>query len=137
MWAMEKRIGKTRHHIDGRVLWANLHLLFWLSLVPFTTAWIGENHVAPMPTALYGLVLLAASIAYMMLQRTIVAVEGPKSALAEAVGTDLKGKVSMGLYALAVPLAFVHSMIAVAIYAGVAAMWLVPDRRIEAMLERT
>jgi uncharacterized membrane protein len=119
---------------NGKILWANLHLLFWLSLVPFATGWMGENHFAAMPTAVYGAVLLAAAIAYYVLQRTIIADQGPGSKLAAAVGADAKGKISPFLYAIAIPLAFVREWLADAIYVGVALMWLVPDRRIESRL---
>jgi len=118
--------------INGKILWANLHLLFWLSLVPFTTGWMGENHFAPLPTAVYGAVLLASAIAYFLLQSAIIADEGPASKLAAAVGKDVKGKISPLLYAAAIPLAFVHEWIADALYVLVALIWLVPDRRIEA-----
>ena len=118
-------------HIDGKILWANLHLLFWLSLVPFATGWMGENHFAPAPTAVYGVVLLCAALAYTLLQTAIIAKQGPGSKLAAAVGHDLKGKISVVLYAAAIALAFVHELIADAIYALVALMWLIPDRRIE------
>jgi uncharacterized membrane protein len=129
----------TNHHhmlhatarINGKVLWANLHLLFWLSLVPFATGWMGENHFASLPTAVYGVVLLLAAIAYVILQNTIIAAHGEQSKLAIAVGRDLKGKLSPLLYAAAIPLAFVREWIADAIYVLVALMWLVPDRRIE------
>jgi uncharacterized membrane protein len=117
--------------INGRILWANLHLLFWLSLVPFVTGWMGQNHFAPVPTAVYGGVLLAAGIAYYVLQTAIIADQGPGSKLAAAIGADLKGKISPVLYAVAIPLAFVREWIADAIYVAVALMWLVPDRRIE------
>jgi uncharacterized membrane protein len=116
--------------INGKILWANLHLLFWLSLVPFATGWMGENHFAPLPTAAYGAVLLAAAIAYLVLQSAIIAEHGPDSKLASAVGSDLKGKISPVLYAAAIPLAFVHEWIADAIYVAVALAWLVPDPRI-------
>ena len=118
-------------HINGRILWANLHLLFWLSLVPFATSWMGENHAAAVPTAIYGVVLLAAAIAYTVLQYQIIAHQGPHSSLRAAVGGDVKGKVSAGLYAAAIPLAFVHAALAIAVYVTVALIWLVPDRRIE------
>ena len=131
----------THHHmlhatrrVTGAVLWANLHLLFWLSLVPFVTGWMGENHFAPAPTALYGVVLLLAAIAYTILQRTILASEGPGSLLATAVGTDLKGKLSPVLYLIAIPLSFVEEAVAGALYVIVALMWLIPDRRIERVL---
>jgi uncharacterized membrane protein len=120
--------------INGRILWANLHLLFWLSLVPFVTGWMGENHFAPLPTAVYGVVLILAAIAYTILQRAIIADQGESSKLAAAVGNDAKGKASLALYAAAIPLAFVHQAISDAIYVLVALMWLVPDRRIEARL---
>ena len=119
------------HRVTGGVLWANLHLLFWLSLTPFVTAWMGENHFAPVPTALYGVVLLMAAIAYWILQRRILLSEGPDSLLARAVGTDFKGKASPVIYLIAIPAAFVSVWISAACYVGVALMWLVPDRRIE------
>jgi uncharacterized membrane protein len=121
--------------INGTILWANLHLLFWLSLVPFATGWMGENHFASLPTALYGGVLLASGIAYKVLQDEIVRLEGPESKLARAVGRDAKGRVSPVLYAAAIPLAFVQRWLSLAIYVFVALMWLVPDRRIESQLE--
>ena len=117
--------------VSGRVLWANLHLLFWLSLVPFTTAWMGENDFAEVPTAFYGADLLLAAIAYFILQTAIIAEEGPDSRLRAAIGRDLKGKVSPLLYLAAIPLAFVSPWIALAFYVFVALIWLVPDRRIE------
>ncbi len=116
--------------VSGGVLWANLHLLFWLSLIPFTTGWMGENHFQPVPTASYGLVLLLASIAYFILARALLAVEGPDSRLAKAIGSDRKGQVSTAIYVAAVPLAFVHPWMAVALYVLVGMIWLVPDRRI-------
>ena len=122
--------------INGKILWANLHLLFWLSLVPFATGWMGENHFAPLPTAAYGAVLLAAAIAYVLLQSVIIAEHGPDSKLASAVGSDLKGKISPVLYAAAIPLAFVHQWFADAIYVAVAVMWLVPDPRIAKRVRR-
>jgi uncharacterized membrane protein len=117
--------------IDGRILWANLHLMFWLSLVPSATGWMGENHLAPLPTAVYGGVLLLNAMAYTLLQAAIVARQGAHSKLAAAVGRDVKGKVSILAYLAAILLAFVHPWIAVALYVFVALMWLVPDRRIE------
>jgi uncharacterized membrane protein len=123
--------------VEGGILWANLHLLFWLSLVPFVTAWMGENHFASAPTATYGFVLLMAGIAYWILQRRIIATQGPRSLLAHAVGRDLKGKLSPLMYIVAIPMAFVSRWIAGAIYVTVALMWLVPDRRIaRALAER-
>ena len=117
--------------VNGTILWANLHLLFWLSLVPFVTGWMGENHFAPVPMALYGAVLLLAGIAYLLLQRAIVTVQGPRSVLAAAVGRDWKGKLSPVLYAIGIVSAFVHEWIAGGLYVFVALIWLVPDRRIE------
>ena len=133
--------GSNHHHllhatkrVTGGVLWANLHLLFWLSLVPFVTAWMGENGFRPVPTAVYGVVMLLAAIAYYILVRTILAGEGASSELAVAVGSDTKGRVSPLLYALAIPLSFVRCWIALGLYIFVALMWLVPDRRIESRL---
>ena len=120
--------------VNGAVLWANLHLLFWLSLVPFATRWIGESGVAPLPTALYGGVLLLSAIAYTILVRAILACQPRDSVLAGAIGDDLKGRLSLGLYAAAIPLTFLNRWIAVTLYALVALMWLVPDRRIETRL---
>jgi len=121
--------------IDGRILWANLHLLFWLSLVPFATGWMGENDFAPIPTAAYGLLLFLCGVAYTLLQAAIIAHQGPQSRLAAAVGPDLKGKLSAAAYAVAIPCAFASRWIALAIYVAVSLMWLVPDRRIESRLE--
>jgi uncharacterized membrane protein len=120
--------------INGAVLWANLHLLFWLSLVPFVTGWMGENHFAPLPTAGYGFVMLLSGLAFTILQRTLIAAEGPGSVLAEAVRSTIKEKLSIAAYAAAIPLAFVNEWISHALYVAVAFMWLVPDPRIEARL---
>jgi uncharacterized membrane protein len=117
--------------VTGPMLWANLHLLFWLSLVPFITGWMGENHFAPVPTALYGVVLLMAAIAYYILQQLIIASQGPDSILKRAVGGDWKGKLSPVLYTVAIPLAFQSRWISLGLYIVVAMIWLVPDRRIE------
>jgi uncharacterized membrane protein len=130
-WNNHHHMLHVTRRVDGRVLWSNLLLLFWLSLVPFTTSWMGENHVAPTPTALYGVVLLLAAISYTLLQGVIVRLEGPESTLASAIGSDLKGKLSLVGYAAAIPLAFVREWLAWSLYVGVALMWLVPDRRIE------
>ena len=130
-WNNHHHMLHATERINGKILWANLHLLFWLSLVPFVTGWMGENHFAATPTAVYGGVLLAAAIAYLLLQSTIIADQGPASKLAAAVEKDLKGKISPILYAAAIPLAFVREWAADAIYVAVALMWLVPDRRIE------
>ena len=122
--------------VTGRVLWSNLHLLFWLSLFPFVTGWMGENHFEALPTALYGGVLLMAALAYMILQRSIIAHLGADSVLARAVGRDVKGKASPLFYLLGIALAFAWPWAACALYLGVALMWLVPDRRIERSLAR-
>src|SRR5947209_2600244 len=123
--------------ITGGVLWANLHLLFWLSLMPFVTAWMGENHFAPIPTALYGTVLLFAGIAYYILEQIIVRNQAADSRLAAAIGSDAKGKISVVLYAAAIPLAFVNQLISDALFAVVVMVWLIPDRRIEALFDGT
>ncbi len=123
--------------VTGAILWANLHLLFWLSLVPFVTAWMGENPLASTPTALYGVVLLMAGVAYWMLQRQILRSEGPQSVLAMALGRDIKGKLSPLLCALAIAGAFLHPAIADVLYLVVALIWLIPDRRIERALTQT
>ncbi len=120
--------------VTGGVLWANSHLLFWLSLIPFVTGWMGENEFAPVPTALYGFILFMAGVAYLILQCAIVAANGRKSLLAIALGSDFKGKVSAVAYASAIPLAFVSQWISCAIYALVALLWIVPDRRVERVL---
>ena len=135
-WNNHHHMLQATAHINGTILWANLHLLFWLSLVPFVTGWMGENHFAPLPTAVYGVVLFLAAIAFRILASRIVAHEGPHSRLADAIGKDVKGKASLVLYAVAIPSAFVHQAIADAIYVGVALMWLIPDRRIESTLAR-
>jgi TMEM175 potassium channel family protein len=126
----------TAERINGKILWANLHLLFWLSLFPFMTGWMGENNFAPLPTASYGVVSLLAAIAYFILSTAIVAEHGPDSMLAAALGRDLKGKISPILYLAAIPLAFVNRWVAIGLYVLVALMWLVPDRRIESALDR-
>src|SRR5882762_924328 len=130
-WNNHHHLFQAAEQVSGGILWANLHLLFWLSLFPFTTAWMGENHLAPTPTAVYGFVLLMAAIAYYLLERAIIAKQGPGSLLASAIGSDWKGKLSPVLYLSAIPLAFVHPWIANGLYLLVALLWLVPDRRIE------
>jgi uncharacterized membrane protein len=122
--------------VTGPILWANLHLLFWLSLVPFATGWMGENHFAAAPTAVYGAVLLMSAIAYWLLQQRIIASQGAGSILQQAVGGDWKGKLSPALYALAVLLAFGWRWVSLGLYVLVALLWLIPDRRIENMLNR-
>lgn len=135
-WNNHHHMMVLTQRVNGRILWANLHLLFWLSLVPFTTAWMGETDFAESPTAVYGADLLLAAIAYFILQTAIIAEEGPDSGLRAALGRDLKGKVSPLLYLAAIPLAFVSPWIALGVYVFVALMWLVPDRRIESAVRR-
>jgi len=133
-WNNHHHLFQAVERVNGRVLWANLHLLFWLSLLPFATAWMGATRFSTWPVALYGAVLLLAAFAYTLLVRALLSVHGPDSTLATALGSDLKGRVSLGLYLSAVPLAFVSSGIAAAIYVLVAVMWLAPDPRIEKRL---
>ena len=130
-WNNHHHLFQTVTHVNGRILWANLHLLFWLSLVPVTTAWVGQRRLAPLPTALYGVVFLLSAVAWLILQSAIIASQGANSRLAEAVGKDVKGKISAVLYASAVLLAFWDPRVAAALYVAVALLWLVPDRRIE------
>ena len=134
-WNNHHHMLHVTERVDGGILWANLHLLFWLSLVPFVTAWMGENHFASVPLALYGFVLLMAGTAYLVLQRAIIARQGTDSMLARAVGRDLKGKLSPVFYTLAIAVSFFRPWIAGALYVFVALMWLVPDRRIERTIE--
>jgi uncharacterized membrane protein len=133
-WNNHHHMLHTADRINGRILWANLHLLFWLSLVPFVTGWMGENHFAPLPTAVYGIVMLLAGIAYSILEREIIMEQGPESMLRAAVGNDLKAKLSTLMYLAAIPLAFVNEWISDALYVSVALIWLVPDPRIESRL---
>jgi uncharacterized membrane protein len=133
-WNNHHHLLNTVSRVDGLTLWANAHLLFWLSLVPAATAWMGENLAAPLPTALYGAVMLMPAIAYYLLQMAIVHRHGRHSVLAEALGRDVKGKLSILLYAAAIVLAFVYPWASIAIYVLVALMWLVPDRRIESAI---
>jgi uncharacterized membrane protein len=135
-WNNHHHMLYATERVDGAILWANLHLLFWLSLVPFVTAWMGENHFAAVPTATYGGVLLLAGIAYLILQRRIVSSQGPASVLAAAVGRDIKGKISSLFYQIAIPAAFIRPWIADVLYVAVALMWLAPDRRIERVMSR-
>jgi uncharacterized membrane protein len=130
-WNNHHHLLHAVERVSGAMLWANLHLLFWLSLVPFVTGWMGENGNAPLPTAVYGGVLLMAGLAFTILVRTILAVHGPQSAIAKAIGRDFKGYLSLALYSVAIPLAFFHQLLADGIYVTVALIWLVPDRRIE------
>jgi uncharacterized membrane protein len=133
-WNNHHHLLQAVKHVDGRVLWANLHLLFWLSLFPFGTAWMGENNFSAWPVALYGLILLLAALAYLILTRTLISLHGRDSLLATALGRDFKGKVSAVIYAVAIPLAFMNSWFACALYVLVAVIWLIPDRRIEKTL---
>jgi len=133
-WNNHHHMFQTTKRVSGGILWANLHLLFWLSLFPFSTAWIGENHLASTPAAAYGFVLLMAAVAYYVLQHLIIVEQGPNSLLAAAVGRDWKGKLSPVAYLTAIPLAFVSPWIASGIYTLVALAWLIPDRRIEHIL---
>ena len=133
-WSNHHHMLHATHRINGSVMWANLHLLFWLSLVPVVTTWLGEYPFAAWPTAIYGVLLFMAALAYLVLERTIVAYNGRDSALAAAIGKELKGKVSSVIYVVAILLAFVRPWISDILYALVAAMWIVPDRRIEKML---
>ncbi|HZO52796.1 MAG TPA: TMEM175 family protein [Bryobacteraceae bacterium] len=135
-WNNHHHLCHSARTVSAGILWANLHLLFWLSLFPFSTAWIGENHLAPLPTAAYGFVLLMAAIAYYLLQCAILAKEGRDSLLAEALGRDWKGKLSPVIYLAAIPLAFVNPWISSGLYVFAALLWLIPDRRIERVIER-
>ena len=125
---------ETARHVNGPILWANLHLLFWLSLIPFATGWMGENHFAPWPVALYGVVLLFTGTAYFILTKTLIARHGNDSILATSIGGDMKGKMSLAAYAAAIPLSLAQPWVACALYVLVAIMWLAPDRRIEQAL---
>ena len=135
-WNNHHHLLHAADRINGKILWANLHLLFWLSLVPFATGWLGENHAAPLPTAVYGGVLLLAGISYFILEKAIIAEQGENSRLAEALGKDVKGKVSPLLFAVAIPTAFVYRWVSIGLYIFVTLMWLVPDRRIESKVAR-
>ena len=130
-WNNHHHMIHMSERVSGAVLWANLHLLFWLSLFPFGTAWMGDSHIAPLPTATYGFIQMMAGVAYFILEQTLIKAQGQHSRLREALGSDFKGKLSVVLYAVAILAAWVQPWIAAAIYVSVAAMWLVPDRRIE------
>jgi uncharacterized membrane protein len=134
-WNNHHHMLHATRRVSGAVLWANLHLLFWLSLFPFGTSWMGDSHFAPMPMAFYGFILLMAGLSYYMLQGAILRTEGPDSLLARAIGDDFKGKFSIIAYLVAIPSAFVSPWIAGALYTAVALMWLIPDRRIERVLD--
>jgi uncharacterized membrane protein len=130
-WNNHHHLIHTAKHVTGGILWGNLHLLFWLSLVPFVTAWMGENHFEQQPVALYGVVMLMAGVAYYILTVALIRHHGPDSALRAAVGSDFKGLFSLAMYVMAIALSFANRWIALSIYVAVALMWLIPDRRIE------
>jgi len=135
-WNNHHHMFQVAERINGQILWANLHLLFWLSLVPFVTGWMGENHFAALPTAAYGVVMVGAALAYTVLQTAILKEEGPDSRLAAAVGADRKGKLSLALYVAAIPLAFVNQFLSDGLYVTVALIWFIPDPRIEKTIRR-
>ena len=135
-WNNHHHLLQAADSVDGRVLWANLHLLFWLSLVPFTTTWMGQNNFADLPVALYGVDLLLAAVAYFILVRALLSLHGQNSTLAQALDRDIKGKISLYIYVAAIPLAFLSPLLAGMLYVLVAVIWLVPDRRIENRLRR-
>jgi uncharacterized membrane protein len=134
-WNNHHHLLKAIHRVKGGIMWANLHLLFWLSLFPFATGWMGENHFTPAPTALYGAVLLLAAVAYFILQNAIIATQGADSKLAAAIGRDFKGKLSIVLYAVAIAASLFQPWIANGLYALVALLWLIPDRRLERVVD--
>jgi uncharacterized membrane protein len=136
-WNNHHHLFQTVTRVDGLILWANCHLLFWLSLIPAATAWMGDNFLAPVPTAVYGAVLLMPAIAYLLLQKAILRKQGARSVLAKALGQDLKGKLSALLYIAGIALAFINSWMSVALYVLVAAIWFVPDRRIERVISES
>ena len=133
-WNNHHHLLHAARHVDGRVLWANVHLLFWLSLTPFATAWMGDSHFATLPIAAYGIVLFMSAVAFTILVRSLIARHGPQSAIARAIGADRKGWISLVFYGVAVPLAFVNRWLAIGLYVTVALIWLIPDRRIERVL---
>jgi uncharacterized membrane protein len=136
-WSNHHHLFHAVHKVNGSILWANLHLLFWLSLIPFVTGWMGENHFAALPVALYGVVLLCAAIAYLLLSRRLISHHGDDSVLAKAIGSDIKGKVSLVFYIMGIGLSTVSVWLACACYVAVALMWLIPDQRIEKILSNT
>ena len=135
-WNNHHHLLQVARYVNGPVLWANLHLLFWLSLIPFATAWMGENHFAPLPVAAYGAILLCAAIAYYILTRKLLAVHGTDSPLGQALGSDFKGRISIGLYVVAIALCWWNPLVSCAFYVGIAGMWLVPDQRMERVAEK-
>lgn len=136
-WNNHHHMMSTVKHVNGSILWANTHLLFWLSLVPFASGWMGENHFTKWPIVIYGIVLLMASIAYYILARTLIKLHGKNSILGLAIGKDKKGIISTVIYAVAIPLAFINSSVSLFLYALVAAIWLIPDKRIEKKISAT
>ena len=134
-WSNHHHMMQVVHHVNGPVLWANLHLLFWLSLIPFASGWLGENHFSTFPMALYGVILLMNGVAYFILARLLVRLHGKDSLLGKAVGKDRKGIISVVIYAIAIPFCFVNAWISLSLYTLVAAIWIIPDRRIEDKLE--
>jgi uncharacterized membrane protein len=130
-WNNHHHLLQAAQHVNGGILWANLHLLFWLSLVPFATAWLGENKFAAEPAALYGAILFMAGVAYLILARSLIALHGPESMIATALGADFKGKISAVIYLIAIPLALFRPRLTCVLYVLVALMWLIPDRRLE------
>ena len=135
-WNNHHHMLRASDGIDGRAMWANLHLLFWLSLVPFTTAWLGRNAFAPVPTAIYGVVLLMSAVAFFILQAALLGVNGPDGAFAKAIATDVKGKVSLALYVGAIMVSFLSTIAADALFVAVAVLWIVPDRRFEPVIAK-
>ena len=135
-WNNHHHLLQATRRVNGHILWANLHLLFWLSLIPFVTGWMGENNFAALPVGRYGFVLLASAVAYAILSRTLTSHPGNSPILSEALGRDMKGKFSIVVYVFAIPLAFMAAWAACLVYAGLAAMWFIPDRRIETILSR-
>jgi uncharacterized membrane protein len=133
-WNNHHHLLQAVRQVNGRILWANVHLLFWLSLIPFVTAWMGENHFAPLPVSLYGIIMLCSAIAYTILTISLVTYHGKDSPLAIALGRDIKGKISLAIYAAAIPISFVNSWFACGMYALVSIIWVIPDRRIEKTL---
>ncbi|MFI5237679.1 MAG: TMEM175 family protein, partial [Ignavibacteriales bacterium] len=133
-WNNHHHLCQVIEKVNGRILWANIHLLFWLSLIPFVTAWMGENHFAPLPVALYGVVLLFDAIAYFILTLALKAHHDKDSNFVKALGSDFKGKISVVIYAVAIALAFVNSLLAASLYICVALMWLIPDKRFEKII---
>jgi uncharacterized membrane protein len=133
-WNNHHHMLHATERINGMVLWANLFLLFWMSLIPFVIRWMDETNFAPSPTAAYGVVLVLCSISYLLLERSIIKYNGPTSKLARAIGKDTKGRVSLSIYVIAIPLAFVHPWIALALYVAIATLWFIPDRRIESIV---